>query len=272
MVRTWARTGPADGSARGPAAALGAHAARVAALFDRNAARYDAVNSVLTCGLDGRWRRWAAGRALALAGPAPAAGVRPTVLDACGGTGLVALELARRGARVTVADVSDGMLAVARVRAARARLPVTCVRADLAAAPGAAALPGAPFAAATLAFGLRYAAEPGALLAGVAGLLAPGAPLVVLESVVPSGGLASRLAGVYFFRAVPRLGALLNGRRELYDELAATTLALGTRAALLRLLATAEFAVVEDRAFAAGVVAGAVGIAARGRVDAPGDL
>lgn len=243
-------------------------AAEVAALFDSEATRYDAVNTVITFGLDRRWRRWAAGRALSWAQAQP--GARPAVLDACAGSGLVAVELARRGARVTAADVSEGMLAVARRRAMGAGLSLTAVRADLAAA-GAAALPGAPFAAATLAFGLRYAEAPGALLAGVAGLLAPGAPLVVLESVVPPAGPVPALAGAYFFSVVPRLGTLLNGRPELYRELTATTRAFGGVHDLLSLLAAAGLRTVERRAFSGGVVVGVVALAGRGRVDRPRD-
>ena len=40
--------------------------AHVAALFDRNVATYDRVNTIITFGLDARWRRWAARQAAPL--------------------------------------------------------------------------------------------------------------------------------------------------------------------------------------------------------------
>jgi demethylmenaquinone methyltransferase / 2-methoxy-6-polyprenyl-1,4-benzoquinol methylase len=257
-------------------------AAEVAALFDRNAAAYDRVNTVICFGLDRRWRRWAAAKALAPARVGEAAerdaSVRvgepgpPRVLDACGGSGLVALELARRGARVTVADASAGMLALARSRAEHGGLRLDVVQADLSAGAeggAAAALPGAPFDAITLAFGLRYVDDPAGLLRGLAAALVPGGPLVLLEAVVPRGGLPARLAGRYFFDVAPRVGALLAGSGELYDELTATVRALGSAGDLLRLVESAGLEVRERRLFAGGVVAGVVAGRASGMFFSP---
>jgi demethylmenaquinone methyltransferase/2-methoxy-6-polyprenyl-1,4-benzoquinol methylase len=251
----------------------GRRAAGVAALFDRNAATYDRVNTVICFGLDRRWRRWATGQAIAAGrgltdGPARAAALAPRVLDACGGSGLVALQLARRGAQVTIADVSEGMLALARRRATTEGLSVTAVRADLA-GETAAGLPGAPFDAVTLAFGLRYVDDPAGLLRGLAATLRPGGAIVVLEAVVPRGGLPARLAGRYFFDVAPRVGALLAGSGELYDELTATVRALGSAADLLRIVEAAGLEVRERRLFAGGVVAGVVAGRASGMFSSP---
>ena len=64
--------------------------AAVEAMFDRVSPVYDAMNRLMTAGLDGRWRRLTA-RAV----------VRPgdRVLDACCGTGDLALEAQRAGGR-----------------------------------------------------------------------------------------------------------------------------------------------------------------------------
>ncbi len=244
-------------------------AAQVAGLFDRNAARYDCVNSVICFGQDAGWRRWTAARALAAARASEAAtparsapATPPRILDACGGTGLVALELARLGARVTLADVSDGMLAVARARAVR-RGPaqpgrhLELVHADLSAQP-AAELPGAPFAAATVAFGLRYLADPAAVLRNLAAALRPGGAVVILEAVVPPAGPVSGLAGAYFFHVAPRVASALAGRRELYDELTGTVRAFGTDGELAALVRAAGLAPAEVHTFAAGIVVGVV--------------
>ena len=63
----------------------------VEAMFDRISPVYDTMNRLMTAGLDGRWRRLTA-RAV----------VRPgdRVLDACCGTGSLALEAQRAGHRI----------------------------------------------------------------------------------------------------------------------------------------------------------------------------
>jgi len=226
--------------------------ADIGRLFDANVATYDRVNTVLTFGRDAAWRRWAARRAVA-------AGDRPPVLDACAGTGLLALALARRGAQVTAVDVASATLGVARARCAAEGLPVRTVVADLT-DRGASARFGGPFAAATLGFGLRYFTSPAAPLVVLHDLLAPRGRLVVLESVVPSSSLLAAPAARYFFDVVPRLGAALSGDAALYERLAASTRALGTADRIAALLEENGFAVVARRRFAAGVVAGFVAL------------
>ena len=258
---------------KGDATAWVASDAAAGPLFDRNAARYDLVNTLITFGQDRRWRAWAARRALALAAQPPP-GERPALLDACAGTGLVGLAAARRGARVTLADASPVMLERARRRAAARRLAVTSVVTDLAAPPPFAP---ASFDAATLAFGLRYLPDPAATLRALSGLLRHGGALVVLESVGPSARgvarvgtppsfpdsatrAARRAAAWYFFEAAPRIGAAVAGRRELYERLTATTASFGGAAELRRLLAAAGLEPLEEQQWAFGLV---VGVAAR---------
>ncbi len=78
-------------------------------MFDRVAARYDVLNSVMSAGLHHRWRQRAADRAALAPGD--------SALDVCCGTGDLALELARRVApngRVIGCDFSEPMLDLAR--------------------------------------------------------------------------------------------------------------------------------------------------------------
>lgn len=253
--------------------------AHVAGLFDRNAATYDRVNTVITFGLDAAWRRWAAREsvpaspAASWSGPAPpsapeataagpAAGSRwPLVLDACAGTGLLARDLARRGARVTAADAAPGMLAVARARLRADGRAVRLVQADLSDARTTAAL-GGPFDAITVGFGLRYFADPAGVLRPLRDLLAPDGRLVVLEAVTPPRGLYGTAAGLYFFGVAPRVGAALARRAELYRLLIDSTRALGSGDDLAAYLGSAGFAIVARRRFACGIVAGFVAVPA----------
>ena len=227
----------------------------VADLFDRNAATYDRINTIITFGLDASWRRWAASRAVPWTSSASAR--PPRVLDACAGTGLLALDLARRGATVTAADAAAGMLAVARRRLGAAGLPLSTVVADLS-DPAAAEQLGGPFDAITLGFGLRYFSDPGALLHVLRGLLVPHGRLVVLEAVRPPRDPLGAVAGLYFFEAAPRLGAALAGRAELYDLLSSSTRAIGSGDDVAARLREAQLKSVERRRFAGGVVVGFV--------------
>src|SRR5262249_38661589 len=110
----------------------------VRAMFDRIAPVYDAMNRTMTAGLDRRWRRIAAESV-----------VRPgdLVLDACCGTGDLALADVQAGGRVTGLDFSEQMLERARRKAPE----LDWVAGDLLALP----FPDACFDAATVGFGVR---------------------------------------------------------------------------------------------------------------------
>jgi demethylmenaquinone methyltransferase/2-methoxy-6-polyprenyl-1,4-benzoquinol methylase len=245
------------------------------ALFDANAGTYDRVNSIITFGLDRRWRRWAARRALAFAAPpelaappeaavpdeiVPATGNRrsPRILDAFAGSGLISCELAARGAEVTAADISPRMLALARERAGLAGLRLAAVEIDLADLGHAAPPWPHDFAAITLGFGLRYVAEPAAVLRDLAPTLAPGGAIVLLEAVRPPAGLIGAVAAFYFFSVAPRVATRLAGRGELYSRLTESVREIGSAADVRRIVESAGLTVVETRRFAAGLVVGIV--------------
>lgn len=181
-------------------------------LFDENAGTYDRVNTIISLGLDARWRRWAARRAVTRPGSC--------VLDAFAGTGRTGIRAAELGADVTLADLSRGMLAEADAGARRRGVSVDVVETDLAEAEQ---IPGAPFDALTLTFGIRYLEDPSRVLAHLAALLKPGARVVLLDFTEPDGGFISKLAGAYFFGVLPKLAGALAGRRELYRLLVRTT-------------------------------------------------
>ena len=82
-------------------------------MFDRIAPVYDAMNRVMTAGLDRRWRRITIDETVR-------AGDR--VLDACCGTGDLAIAARARGADVVGLDFSERMLERARREGARDRV------------------------------------------------------------------------------------------------------------------------------------------------------
>lgn len=225
----------------------GSSHASTTALFDANAGTYDRVNSIVSFGLDARWRTWAARRAVDRVGA--------RVLDAFAGTGRTGLEAARLCGRVTLADASSGMLAVAQHEAARQRLQVHTLLTDLVSDP----LPPGPFDAITMVFGVRYVRDPSAVIRRLSSLLVPGGRFVVLEFAEPNDGVISRLAAVYFFRILPVLAGALARRRALYRVLADTTHAIHGREHLEGIVRGAGLEVSEVRTMGFGLVVGIVG-------------
>jgi demethylmenaquinone methyltransferase / 2-methoxy-6-polyprenyl-1,4-benzoquinol methylase len=167
--------------------------AAVEAMFDRISPVYDPMNRLMTAGLDRRWRRMAA-RAVVTPGD--------RVLDACCGTGDLALEAERAGGRVTGLDFSARMLERARRKSAG----VEWVRGDLLALPFA----DGSFDAATVGFGIRNVADLDAGLRELARVLRPGGRLGCLEITRPRGALRPFFS-LWFDGLVPLAGKLLPG-------------------------------------------------------------
>jgi len=211
-------------------------AAEVRSMFDRIAPVYDVMNRVMTMGLDQRWRRLAA-----------QAVVRPgdRVLDACCGTGDLAVAAARRGGRVTGLDFSPRMLE----RARRKQAAVTWVEGDLLALP----FEDGSFDAATVGFGVRNVADLERGLAELTRVLVPGGRLGILEITTPTGFLAP-FYRVWFDRIVPLLGKLLKGGAA-YSYLPASVRRFPGPEALAELMRGVGFGDVEYRTFAGGIVA-----------------
>jgi demethylmenaquinone methyltransferase/2-methoxy-6-polyprenyl-1,4-benzoquinol methylase len=208
----------------------------VRAMFDRIAPVYDVMNRVMTAGLDVRWRLAAA-----------AAAVRPgdRVLDACCGTGDLALAAQRAGGTVTGIDFSEPMLERARRKEPR----ISWLRADLLGLPFA----DGSFDAATVGFGIRNVADLQRALEELRRVLAADGRLAILEITQPSGPLA-RFYRLWFDQIVPRLGRLLD-RGGAYSYLPASVRRFPAAPALAELLGAAGFTEVRWRLFAGGIVA-----------------
>jgi demethylmenaquinone methyltransferase/2-methoxy-6-polyprenyl-1,4-benzoquinol methylase len=206
-------------------------------MFDRIAPVYDAMNRVMTAGLDQRWRRETA-RAVVRPGDA--------VLDACCGTGDLALAALREGAgRVTGLDFSERMLERARRKAPA----VDWVEGDLLALPFA----DGAFDAATVGFGVRNVDDLEGGVAELRRVLRQGGRLGILEITQPTGALAP-FYRLWFDRIVPLLGRVLPGGSA-YTYLPASVRRFPGPDELLRALEDAGFGQVRYRTFAAGIVA-----------------
>lgn len=208
----------------------------VRAMFDRIAPVYDAMNRVMTAGLDQRWRR-ATARAV----------VRPgdDVLDACCGTGDLALAGAQVGGRVTGVDFSERMLERARRKGPALRW----VEGDLLALP----FPDDSFDSATVGFGVRNLEDLERGVGELRRVLRPGGRLAILEITQPRGALAP-FYRLWFDRLVPLLGRVLPGGAA-YTYLPASVRRFPGPDELVALLERTGFTGVRYRTFAAGIVA-----------------
>ena len=167
----------------------------VRAMFDRISPVYDFMNHAMTAGLDRRWRRLAADTV-----------VRPgdAVLDACCGTGDLAIAAERAGGRVTGLDFSEQMLVRARAKSDG----VEWVLGDVTALP----FDDASFDAVTVGFGIRNVPDLDVGLAELARVLRPGGRAACLEITRPEGMLKPFFR-LWFDGLVPLAGKVLPGGR-----------------------------------------------------------
>jgi demethylmenaquinone methyltransferase / 2-methoxy-6-polyprenyl-1,4-benzoquinol methylase len=204
-------------------------------MFDRISPVYDAMNRAMTLGLDRRWRRLTA-EAVVRSGD--------RVLDACCGTGDLAVAAERAGGRVTALDFSEAMLARARRKSAS----IEWVRGDLLALP----FEDESFDAATIGFGIRNVEDLEAGLRELARALVAGGRLGCLEITRPRGALRPFFR-VWFDRLVPAAGRFVPGG-EAYAYLPASVRRFPGPEDLAAAMGRAGFDDVRWRRLAGGIV------------------
>jgi demethylmenaquinone methyltransferase / 2-methoxy-6-polyprenyl-1,4-benzoquinol methylase len=211
-------------------------------MFDRIAPVYDAMNRIMTAGLDRRWRRLTA---QSVAAP----GAR--VLDACCGTGDLAVACAREGAVVTGLDFSEPMLERARRKAPE----LDWVSGDALALP----FDDGTFDGATVGFGVRNVEDLERGLRELRRVLRSDGRVGILEITRPRGLLAP-FYRLWFDGVVPLLGKLLPGGSA-YTYLPASVRRFPGPDELADLMGGVGFGDVEYRLLAGGIVALHTGIA-----------
>jgi demethylmenaquinone methyltransferase / 2-methoxy-6-polyprenyl-1,4-benzoquinol methylase len=209
----------------------------VASMFDGVARRYDRTNTVLSLGLDRRWRR-ATRLALRIA-------PGEKVLDLAAGTAVSTVELAKSGAWCVAADFSVGMLAagqrrqVPKIAADGTRLPF----ADNA------------FDAVTISFGLRNIVDRAAALREMARVTRPGGRLVVCEFSTPKNHLLASVYKEYVLQALPRVARTVSSDPEAYVYLAESIRAWPDQATLAGEISGTGWSMVRWRNLTGGIVA-----------------
>ena len=171
---------------------------RVSRMFDRIAPTYDLLNHLLSANIDKRWRKKAI-ELLQLRGD-------EAVLDACCGTGDLAIALEKAGVGPVVGtDFAPQMLDVAREKdtggrirwevADTTQLPFEDNRFDLA----------------TVSFGVRNLEDLDGGFRDLCRVLKPGGRLCVLEFSRPPNPIFRAIYHTYFMVVLPIIGNLVSG-------------------------------------------------------------
>ena len=185
----------------------------VAGVFDSVAAKYDVMNDAMSFGIHRIWKQLTIDQS----------GVRPGqhVLDLAGGTGDLAIKLAKRvgpSGSVVLSDINESMLEVGRDRLTDKGI-VGNVTYQLA---NAESLPfnDNSFHCVTMAFGLRNVTNKDKALESIFRVLKPGGRLLVLEFSKPVLPVLSKVYDSYSFNVLPAMGKLIANDAESYRYLA----------------------------------------------------
>ena len=214
-------------------------------MFDTIAPSYDPINTLLSFGIDRSWRRRVVGRVVA---------ERPRrVLDLAAGTGEITLPLAKGlpESRITAADLSEGMLSVARRKLVRKGLEqrVDIVVADAEALP----FDDESFDSVTLVFGIRNFTAPATALAELYRTTTHGAVVRIMEFGMPQSKILGALYRFYSRWVMPFVGGLFSGKWRAYRYLPTSIAAFERRVDVARLLSEAGFAEVTTENLSGGI-------------------
>jgi demethylmenaquinone methyltransferase / 2-methoxy-6-polyprenyl-1,4-benzoquinol methylase len=219
-------------------------------VFRSVAGRYDVMNDLMSFGLHRVWKDILVAK------------VRPSLtrpfahLDVAGGTGDVAMRVARAGGpltTVTLVDVNDDMLRLAKERAARRLLSkqLTFVAGNAEALP----LPDARFDAYTIAFGIRNVPRIEDALTEAYRVLKRGGHFLCLEFSRVDLPIFERIYDAYSFAAIPAMGKVVTGDGGAYRYLVESIRKFPPPERFAEMIGEAGFGRVEFTRLSGGIVA-----------------
>ena len=181
---------------------------RVGEVFSSVARRYDVMNDLMSAGMHRLWKDRFVARVKPRAGD--------DVLDMAGGTGDVAFRIARRGARVTVADINADMLEVGRKRAKERGLTGLTWRVENA---ESLSFTSATFDAYTIVFGIRNVTDIPAALREAHRILKRCGRFYCMEFSSSDWPGFSTLYDAWASKVIPRIGKAVANDEESYRYL-----------------------------------------------------
>ncbi|MFB6319889.1 bifunctional demethylmenaquinone methyltransferase/2-methoxy-6-polyprenyl-1,4-benzoquinol methylase UbiE [Saccharicrinis sp. FJH54] len=182
----------------------------VASMFDNISKKYDFLNIFLSFGIDRLWRKTVI-RTLKPVQP-------KQVLDIATGTGDLAFQLAKiTSNKVTGADISEGMLAVAREKKIKRNLncEMDFITGDAENLP----FKENTFDVVTVGFGIRNFQDPLAGLKDMTRVVRKGGTIAVLEFSKPTVFPVKQLYRFYSFHLIPFFGRFVSGDSRAYTYL-----------------------------------------------------
>jgi demethylmenaquinone methyltransferase/2-methoxy-6-polyprenyl-1,4-benzoquinol methylase len=225
--------------------------ALVDGVFQSVARRYDLMNDLMSLGLHRAWKD-----ALVTAVNPPKSDGPFALLDLAGGTGDIALRVAKAGGagtRVTVCDINAEMLSVGAERAIKQGLDdrVTFEQGNA----EELSYPDRSFDCVTIAFGIRNVPRIDRALSEAFRVLKHGGRFLCLEfSSVDVPGL-DVLYELYSFQVIPRIGQAVTGDREAYKYLVESIRKFPKPKAFAKMIEAAGFRRVSFTQMTGGVVA-----------------
>jgi demethylmenaquinone methyltransferase/2-methoxy-6-polyprenyl-1,4-benzoquinol methylase len=180
----------------------------VGEVFSSVARRYDLMNDLMSGGMHRLWKDRFVNRVKPRAGE--------SILDMAGGTGDVAFRMARRGARVTVADINADMLAVGMERAEAQKIEGLAWKQENAESLSFA---DSTFDAYSIAFGIRNVTDIPAALTEAHRVLRHGGRFFCLEFSTSEWPGFAELYDLYAGRLIPRIGRAVARDEESYRYL-----------------------------------------------------
>src|SRR5947209_18619434 len=183
---------------------------RVGAVFSSVAHRYDVMNDLMSVGMHRLWKDRLIARLKPRAGE--------QILDMAGGTGDVAFRFARRGAKVTVADINADMLEVGKERAEKRELTGLTWKVENA---EALTFADASFDAYTIVFGIRNVTDIPAALREAHRVLKRGGRFFCMEFSSSDWPGFSTLYEAYASSVIPRVGKAVANDEDSYRYLVA---------------------------------------------------
>lgn len=216
-------------------------------MFDDIAPAYDAMNRVMTFGLDCLWRR----RCVKLA----ATSKPGRILDLATGTGDLAAALAKAlpNARITGVDLSEGMIDIGRRKLVAKKLEnrVDLQVADALRLP----FPDNTFDVITIAFGVRNFERLERGYKEMLRVLRPGGKVVVLELTTPRSPFVKFFYNIYAGRLIPFIGRLVSRNNRAYQYLPESIEAVPARRTMTAMMEDIGFSNPRFRCLSLGVAA-----------------
>jgi len=224
--------------------------------FNSIAGHYDLMNSLMSVGMDKRWRRIAVQRVGAKTGM--------QMLDVCCGTGQLSMELGKavgNAGNVTGLDFSQKMLDVAKRSLTQSSNPchIHFIQGDAMELPFA----DSSFDGVTVGWGLRNLPDLRQGIREMARVVKPGGKVVSLDMAKPSFPVFKQAYWVYFEKLVPLMGKIWARKASAYQYLHDSAREFPSQQELIRIFAECGLCEARYDNLAGGVVAVVTGIKPR---------